>query len=139
MKDIPGFEGLYQITDDGKVWSLPKQWTSGFNGNFSHDGQWITPQKHSGGYLQVVLTRDARSRMHYVHRLVAQTYIPNPLDLPEVNHKDGNKKNNHYSMSSGMGTSSLVYSGVPEKEPAPHCARLAVRNAPCGASRWLAA
>lgn len=49
-----------------------------------------TPQPHSGGYLQLVIRR----RNVFVHRLVAEAFVPNAHGLPEVNHKDGDKTNN---------------------------------------------
>ena len=52
---------------------------------------------HSGnGYLYVDLYKDGKRHRKYVHRLVAEAYIPNPLNLPFVNHIDGNPKNNNY-------------------------------------------
>ena len=49
------------------------------------------------GYFQVDLYKNNKRTKHYVHRLVAQAYIPNPLGLPEVNHKDSDRTNNHVS------------------------------------------
>lgn len=49
------------------------------------------------GYFQVDLYKNNRRTKHYIHRLVAQAYIPNPLGLPEVNHKDSDRTNNHVS------------------------------------------
>lgn len=51
----------------------------------------------SVGYFQVDLYKNNKRTKHYVHRLVAQAYIPNPLGLPEVNHKDSDRTNNHVS------------------------------------------
>lgn len=49
------------------------------------------------GYFQVDLYKNNKRTKHYIHRLVAQAYIPNPLGLPEVNHKDSDRTNNHVS------------------------------------------
>lgn len=49
----------------------------------------------SGGYLNVMLSNDTEKRVWRIHRLVAMAFIPNPDNLPEVNHKDGNPLNNH--------------------------------------------
>src|SRR3990167_2906059 len=92
-KDILGYEGLYQVSNLGRVKSLSKL---KINGQFTH----ITKEKilininNKTGYLQVNLTRNTQ-KVFSVHRLVAQAFIPNPENKPQTNHKDGNKKNNH--------------------------------------------
>ena len=82
MKDIPNFEGLYAITEDGQVWSYKRNRflvASGGKGNY----QMIGLSDAEGNYKQ-----------EYVHRLVAKTYIPNPCGYKEVNHKDEIKDHN---------------------------------------------
>ena len=86
MKDIPGFEDLYAITKEGKVWSHPKH--SNRKGKFLKG--YTMPLK----YRQVNLYLNKKSQSYLIHRLVALTYISNPKNLPEVNHKDGNQRNN---------------------------------------------
>lgn len=82
MKDIPGFEGLYAITEDGKIWSHPKK--------RHHHGKWVSENIDSKGYYYVTF-----GKKHYgVHRLLALTYIQNPENKNEVNHKDGVTTNN---------------------------------------------
>lgn len=89
MKDITGFEGLYAVTEDGDVWSHPK------NGR---EGLWLRPAVTSKGYLRVCLaTTNGRRLNCRVHRLVALTFIPNPDSLPEVNHRNGIKAENRKS------------------------------------------
>lgn len=82
MKDIEGYEGLYAITSCGKVWSYKSK-------------KFLTPRPTKTGYLQVMLYKDGKGLNHYIHRLVAIAYVPNPNDLPQVNHKDENKENNY--------------------------------------------
>lgn len=82
MKDIKGYEGLYAITEDGKVWSYRNK-------------RFIKPFLRKNGYLQVILVKDGVKKNHKVHRLVAETYISNPNNYPEVNHKDENRVNNN--------------------------------------------
>lgn len=79
-KDIKGFEGLYQVSNLGRVKSLKKDII-------------MKPSKHREGYLYYILRKQGRKTFK-AHRLVAITFIPNPESKPEVNHKDGNKKNN---------------------------------------------
>lgn len=82
MKDIPGYEGLYAITPEGRVWSYRRNRflvASGGKGNY----QMIGLHDAEGNYKQ-----------DYVHRLVAKTYIPNPCGYKEVNHKDEIKDHN---------------------------------------------
>lgn len=81
MKDIKGYEGRYAITSCGKVWSYS------LNRFFDFDKDWKS-------YVRVSLFKDGKSKHFQVHRLVAQAYIPNPDNLPCVNHKDENKLNN---------------------------------------------
>ena len=73
----------YEIFDNGQIFDIKNQkWCTQFNYN---------------GYLGVCLSNDKERKKFYVHRLVAQTFIPNPNNLPQVNHKDENKQNNHVS------------------------------------------
>ena len=82
MKDINGYEGLYAVTPCGKVWSYRNK-------------KFLKPGKDKGGYLLVSLYKQGERRKHFlVHRLVAKAYIPNPNNLPQVNHKDEGKTHN---------------------------------------------
>ena len=83
MKDIPGFEGQYAITSCGKVWSYKRK-------------IFLKPC-YRKGYLQVSLCKDGKQRTFQVHRLVAMAYIPNPDNLPFVNHIDEVKDHNWVS------------------------------------------
>ena len=94
LKDVAGYEGLYAITNDGRVWSYPKEWVSS-RVKLSHNGKWLKVSFNPLGYPQVHLTKNGKRDNYSIHRLVALTHIPNPLSLPEVNHIDGNKLNNN--------------------------------------------
>lgn len=94
-KDIYGYEGLYKVSNLGNVISCERYVSTCGNGK-----RLIKPQilKHfycPGGYLQVNLWKNNKSKTTMIHRLVAKTFIDNPNNLPEVNHKDEDKANNN--------------------------------------------
>lgn len=95
-KDIPGYEGLYQVSDTGIVRALA---VKKIRGRYVQDcGERILKQKQEKrGYRQVALSRSGIKRYFGVHQLVALAFIPNPLNKPTVNHKDGLKANNNQS------------------------------------------
>ena len=90
-KDIPGYGGKYQVSSIGRVRSM---WRN--NQHKDHIGS-ITVLKQTereDGYMRVRLTLNGEGTNHYVHKLVAEAFIPNPGNLPQINHKDENKSNN---------------------------------------------
>lgn len=95
MTPIKGYEKLYAVTQDGRVFSYPRNWISSGGAKRSHNGIWLKLHQDNRGYLHVRLRKDNRHKNFLVSRLVAQAFIPNPLNLPQVNHIDGNKLNNH--------------------------------------------
>jgi len=90
-KDIIEYEGLYQISNLGRVKRL--RFT---NGRLDFEKERILKPYKDGGknYFIIRLSKNGKSKLYQVHRLVAQAFIPNPDDLPIVNHKDENKENN---------------------------------------------
>ena len=86
-RDIKGYEGKYQVSNLGRVKSLKDN-----HGNYREKILDIKPNKK--GYLRIELSLYGKKKKFQVHRLVAQSFIPNPNNLPEVNHKDENKQNN---------------------------------------------
>ena len=85
-KDVKGYEGLYQVSNLGRVKSI------------IYDKEKILKPKCARGYYQVHLcNKGVPIKTCYIHRLVAEAFIPNPTNLSEVNHKDENKLNNHVS------------------------------------------
>lgn len=90
MKDIPWYEGLYAITEQGRVWSYPKN-------KWHHKWKFLAPIKNKYWYLVFWLCRNNKLKIYRVNRLVALTYIPNPDNLPIVLHLDNNKLNNDIS------------------------------------------
>lgn len=86
---IAGFEGAYEVSSAGRVRSLRPN-----KKRRSNDGT-IAQLKHTGGYLMVNLCANGKREQHFVHRLVAKGFLPNPKS--EVNHLDGHKTNNSLS------------------------------------------
>ena len=93
-KDIKGFEGLYQVSNLGRVRGLDRIAVSKRGWSKKVKGEILTPSKHHYGYLQVSLTKNGKGKSVWIHSLVARAFIPNPYNLPQVNHKDENKTNN---------------------------------------------
>ncbi|MBO7692980.1 MAG: HNH endonuclease [Methanobrevibacter sp.] len=92
--NIKGFEGLYAINTKGEIKSLSRSVICS-NGDVKPiKEKFISPGDNGSGYKFVYLWKNNKPTRKYVHRLVAETFIPNPNNLLEVNHIDGNKKNN---------------------------------------------
>lgn len=95
-EDIQGFECRYQVSNSGRIKKLPYELVSKDGRLFKFDEHILkgSTEKYSR-YRTVELTdTSGREQYFYIHRLVAQAFLPNPDNLPEVNHKDGNKENN---------------------------------------------
>jgi len=80
MKDIPGYEGKYAATEDGRIYSHKSK-------------RFLKPYRCTRGYEQQSLD----GKKQFIHRLVALTYLPNPQNKDFVNHKNGNKSDNRVS------------------------------------------
>lgn len=85
-KDIKDYEGLYQVSNLGRVKSLANR--------SNHKKELILKQHKYKGYYKVNLCKNGKRKLCSVHRLVAEAFIQNPENLPCVNHKDENKLNN---------------------------------------------
>lgn len=92
-KDIKNYEGLYQISNFGKVKSVKRVVKRG--DNFKPVNERILKHYLHKGYPEVVLSKEGKTKTHSIHRLVAEVFIPNPNNYPCVNHKDENPKNNY--------------------------------------------
>lgn len=93
-KPIKGFEGLYEISNTGLVKSLRREVPN--NGGISIVKEKILkPQKEKNGYLRIGLNKRNKKYMFLIHRLIAESFIPNVNNYAEINHKDGNKSNNN--------------------------------------------
>ena len=92
--DIPGYQGKYKITDSGKIFSVARFVAeSGRAGRFYKEKE-LKQQIDKYGYHKVSLCNNGIQKWYFVHRLIAITFLPNPNNLPCVNHKDENKLNN---------------------------------------------
>lgn len=94
-KDIQEYEGLYQVSNLGRIKSLEKIIITNNNIIKKMSEKILKTPLHKDGYCYVMLRKDNKSRLFVVHRLVAKEFIPNPNNLPQVNHKDENKLNNN--------------------------------------------
>lgn len=95
-KDIPGYEGLYQVSNLGRVRSLDRVVLYKNGARHLHKGN-ILPQRkrrRNDNYLSVSLYKNGTGKACTVHRLVAIAFIPNIENKPQVNHKDENPENN---------------------------------------------
>ena len=90
-RPIEGYEGLYEVSSYGRVRSLDRY----DNRNCFRKGKVLSLLKGEYGYIQVSLYYNRKMYKKYVHRLVAEAFLPNPDNLPEVNHKDEDKTNNN--------------------------------------------
>lgn len=99
-KDVKGFEGIYQISNLGRLKVLKRKI---FNEKYFGNVKWVEkkekimkPSNDTKGYLHTVLTdNNGNKKAVKIHRLVAQAFIPNPQNKPQINHIDGNKENNN--------------------------------------------
>lgn len=80
MEKIKGFDN-YFVTEEGKVWSVKR-------------GIFLAGGEDEDGYLLVSLRQNGEQFTKYIHRIVAETFLPNPENLPVVHHKDNVKQNN---------------------------------------------
>lgn len=92
-RDIKGYEGLYQVSNLGRVKSLPKYRKTIYE--YVSKPMILSPRARGRkGYLAVALNKDGKTKQFGIHRLVAQAFCPNPNGYVEVNHKDEDKTNN---------------------------------------------
>ena len=97
-KDIHEYEGLYQVSNTGKVKSVSHYTRNNRNGGLRMTvGKILSQYKMPNGYRQVQLSKNEIREKKYVHRLVAENFIQNVNNLSDVNHIDGNKDNNSIS------------------------------------------
>ena len=106
------YEGLYKVSNLGRILSL----------NYKRTGKskLMTPGEDKYGYFQVNLRKNGEYKWCKVHRLVAFTFLPNPENLPEVNHKDEDKTNNFVFLNED-GSVDKKKSNLEWKSPKDNC------------------
>lgn len=82
-KDIKEYEGLYQVSNYGNIKSFKRKTRN------------LKPYKTYRGYYGIKLCKNHQTKQFFVHRLVAEAFIPNPYNKPQVNHINGNKTDNN--------------------------------------------
>lgn len=93
-KDIPGYEGLYQVSNDGLIKAVSKIHKIRENCTMLCRERIMKPYESRGGYLSITLCKDKRKKGYLIHKIVALSFIPNPENKPFVDHIDTNRKNN---------------------------------------------
>jgi hypothetical protein len=87
-KPVKGYDGLYEVSTDGTVRSLPRKYCV---------GKIIKPNLNKKGYYTHGLSKNSKGKTINLHQILAKAFLPNPHNLTEVNHKDGDKLNNDLS------------------------------------------
>lgn len=93
-KAIPGYEGFFEVSNLGNFRSLDRYVKYKTSGTRLYPGKALKVEQMQDGYCRIVLMKDAIKKRYMCHRLVAETFIDNPNNLPFVNHIDGCRNNN---------------------------------------------
>jgi hypothetical protein len=93
-KPVVGYEGFYEVSDEGQLRSVDRYVKYPKGGMMLRRGRPMKLNTNRHGYVDVKLGKDGVEKSHLVHRLVAQAFLDNAEDKPQVNHKNGNKGDN---------------------------------------------
>ena len=93
-RPVVGYEGLYEVSSYGRVRSLDRYVKSKSESYRLTKGKVLSGSITKDGYVRCLIKVNGVGRSYFVHRLVAETFIPNPDNLPQINHKDEDKTNN---------------------------------------------
>lgn len=96
-KSIKGFEDRYEVSTFGRIKSLSRVKVGKSNSSFVTEEKILSLSFNKDGYKKCSLHKDGKRYTYQVHRLVAETFIPNPNNLSQVNHKDWDRTNNTVS------------------------------------------
>lgn len=96
-RGVIGYEGEYMVSSYGRIYSIRRIVKEDSGYCIVKGGRLRIPQKNKDGYLKIQLTSNGKQKQYSVHRLVGMAFIPNPLNLPTIDHIDTIKTNNHVS------------------------------------------
>ena len=157
-QNIAGYEGLYQVSNLGRIKSLDRYVHYRDTRKRLIKGEYKKGTINKKGYLKVTLYKDGKGNTREIQRIVAETFIDNPLNKEQVNHIDGNKQNNKadnlewctprenslhalYVLKKGLvpvnqydlkGNFIKSYSSVKETDEKTNTARCSISNVICG-------
>jgi hypothetical protein len=95
-KDIKNYEGIYQVSNYGNIKRVPRTILRNNGRSIPYKEYLLKPNITPKGYLRIQLVKNTKQSNLFIHRLVAETFVPNPENKPEVNHINGNKKDAFY-------------------------------------------
>lgn len=93
-KDVIGYEGLYMVSSFGRIISLGRIVQNPAGGPYWIETKLLNPYINKYGYYSINLRKDNKATTMRIHRIMCKTFLPNPNNLPSIDHIDGNKQNN---------------------------------------------